>query len=191
MTSKIEIRNLFLTRTALGVYITALSAISSVAIGMAQEFDATGKLTLSDWVIGVSTVVGILTGQGVVMSSRVGANGSLTYTPHVVWGPNRSDVISQANRISKQMPREETYVEPPLEEPVYRGTRPSISDCSDSYPAVMKERSAIAFGNDNDSREVLLRSQSMNRKAVAEGVSGQSFIAKPEAVIVEECDDQP
>lgn len=114
--SKIEIRNLFLTRTALGVYTTMLGAIASVAISMAHKFDAAGKLTATDWVIGASTVVTVLTGQGVVMASRVGANGSLTYTPPGVWGPDRNDVIHQATRISHRLPREETYVEPPLEE---------------------------------------------------------------------------
>ncbi len=116
MSSKIEIRNLFFTRTALGVYATTLGAIASVAISLAHKFDANGKLTVTDWVVGISTVVTIITGQGVVMASRVGANGSLTYTPRAVWGPNKEDVVEQAIRISDRMPREETYVEPPLEE---------------------------------------------------------------------------
>lgn len=118
MSSKFEIRNLFLTRTALGVYTTLLGAVATVAISMAHKFDASGKLTATDWVIGLSTVVTVVTGQGVVMASRVGANGSLTYTPPGVWGPDRRDVIHQAERISQQLPREETYVEPPLDERV-------------------------------------------------------------------------
>jgi hypothetical protein len=116
--SKLEIRNLFLTRTALGVYVTTLSAIASVAISMANRFDANGKLTATDWVVGVSTVVLTITGQSVVMASRVGANGSLAYTPRGVWGPNKENVVTQATRISQTLPREETYIEPPLEQKV-------------------------------------------------------------------------
>ncbi len=129
--SKIEIRNLFLTRTAIGVYVTTLGAIASVAISLAHKFDANGKLTVTDWVVGISTVITIITGQGVVMASRVGANGSLTYTPKALWGPNKQDVVEQAIRISNKLPREETYVQPPLEEQI-QTKRPVLRDAEGS-----------------------------------------------------------
>jgi hypothetical protein len=131
MSSKLEIRNLFLTRTAIGVYVTTLYAIGSVATSLANKFDAHGKLTATDWVSGIASIVTIVTSQGVVMASRVGANGSLIYTPKAIWGPDKEDVVQQAIRISNKLPREETYVQPPLEEQL-QAERPVLSDAEKS-----------------------------------------------------------
>lgn len=100
MSMKPQVRNLFFTRTALGVYATLLGTIAVAAAGLAHQYDEVGRLKVTDWVLAGCGILTAISGQGVVLGARVASNGSLTYTPRGVWGPNREDVVSQIEQLS-------------------------------------------------------------------------------------------
>jgi hypothetical protein len=100
----LEVRNLFFTRTALGVYATLLGTIAVAAAGLAHQYDEVGRLKVTDWVLAGCGILTAISGQGVVLGARVASNGSLTYTPRGVWGPNREDVVSQVEQLSTPSP---------------------------------------------------------------------------------------
>jgi hypothetical protein len=101
-----ELKNLFLTRTAFGIYTATLVVVSSTGIMLANKYDQTKKLTATDWVVAVFTVTGSIGSGSSVLASKVASNGSLTYTPRGVWGPNREDLEQRVSPsfINDQLP---------------------------------------------------------------------------------------
>jgi hypothetical protein len=102
----VELKNLFFTRTAWGIYTATLVVVSGTGIALAHKYDETKKLSVTDWVVAIFTVTGSLGAQGSVLVSKVASNGSLTYTPRGVWGPNREDLEHRVSPsfINDQLP---------------------------------------------------------------------------------------
>ena len=118
---RLEARNLFLTRTALGVYITIIGLLASTAAGLAHKYDEAGRLKVTDWVLAGCGLVFTLSGQSFVMGAKVGGNGAFTYTPRGVWGPNKEDVVANIEEFSApSLPPEEVPQHSPSTFPVER-----------------------------------------------------------------------
>ncbi len=109
--SKVALKNLFFTRTAIGVYLTLLGVIAGTCTDLADKYDTEGVLRATDWVRAASFVLGTIATQGVVLAARVGANDSLVFTPSFLPGPNKEEVI---DRVDHEVRVEGTQEWPPL-----------------------------------------------------------------------------
>lgn len=109
--NKIALKNLFFTRTAIGVYLTLLGVIATTCTDLADKYDTRGFLRATDWVRAVSFVMGTIATQGLVLAARVGANSSLVFTPSFLPGPNKQEVIDQVDAGVRAEPPQEW---PPL-----------------------------------------------------------------------------
>jgi hypothetical protein len=87
-----ETKNLFLTRTALGVYGTLLGAVFAATVTLAIKYDETGKLSAVDWVTAIAGVGSIGASQLVVLGSRLDSTKVPTFTPRGIPGPNKEEV---------------------------------------------------------------------------------------------------
>lgn len=85
-------RNLFLTRTSLGVYGAILTACMASAGNLATTYDTTGRLKATDWVFAAISIGGTIASQLIVLGSRLDPERVPTFTPHGLPGPNKEDV---------------------------------------------------------------------------------------------------
>lgn len=106
-----QVRNLFFTRTALGVYATILGAIAIAGTTLANKYDQGGQLKTTDWVLAGCGVLTAVSGQAVVLVSKVGSNGAFTYTPRGVWGPDKEEVEVQAEKLAYDSVRQKKVIE--------------------------------------------------------------------------------
>lgn len=107
------LKNLFLTKTALGVYFTIATSIGGGAISLADQYDSKGSLTATDWTRAIANVIVIIASQGLVLMARVDANNSIVYTPRGIPGPDKRDLdnFSDSPDLPEDLPliRREEY----------------------------------------------------------------------------------
>ena len=95
MTTKndtVQVKNLLLTRTAVGIYGAFLTVFFGTMITLATKYDETGKLKATDWVVAIGTIGLTAAAQLVSLGGRLDPNRAPTYTPRGLPGPNKEDV---------------------------------------------------------------------------------------------------
>lgn len=85
-------RNLFLTDTALGAYATVLISVFGAVDSLADKYDQSGMIKVTDYVRALTLIGGAIAAQLFVLSRRLNPNPIPTYTPPGVPGPNKEDL---------------------------------------------------------------------------------------------------